>query len=197
MKLKEKRRAVFLDRDGTINEEVGYVNHLSRFKLIPSVISGLKIINNLGLLSIVITNQGGIARGFFDEKFLKKLHTKMLRLLKKSGVKIDAIYYCPHNPHGSVKRYAIKCKCRKPATGLVENAVNDFNISLKNSYYIGDQKRDIEFGKRLGLKTILVKTGYGRGELYFKKFNNRLKPDYIAEDLLDAARWIQKNEKYL
>lgn len=197
MKLSEKRRAVFLDRDGTINEEVGYVNHLSRFRFIPAVFRGLKLINNLGLLSIVITNQGGIARGFFDEKFLKKLHAKMLDSLKKSGAKIDEIYYCPHNPHGSVKKYAVRCNCRKPATGMVEKAMKDFNISLKNSYYVGDQKRDIEFGKRLGLITILVKTGYGKGEIYFNKFNNRLKPDYIAEDLLDAAKWIQKNEKRL
>lgn len=197
MRLKEKRRAVFLDRDGTINEEVGYLNHLSRFKFIRGVVQGLKIINNLGLLAIVITNQSGVARGFFDEKFLKKLHLTMLNSLKKSGARIDAIYYCPHHPHGSVKKYVIKCNCRKPATGLVEKAINDYNVSLKNSYYVGDQKRDIEFGKRLGLKTILVKTGYGRGELYFKKFNNRLKPDYIADDLLGAAKWIQRNEKCL
>ncbi len=197
MRTKEKRRAVFLDRDGTINEEVGYVNHISRFKFIPSALRGLKLINKLGLLSIVITNQGGVARGFFDEKFLKELHGKMLTEVKKAGAKIDKIYYCPHNPQGSVKKYAIRCNCRKPATGLIERAINDFNISLKNSYYIGDQRRDIEFGKRLGLITILVKTGYGRGELYFKKFNKKLSPDYIAENLLDAAKWIQKNEEHL
>jgi D,D-heptose 1,7-bisphosphate phosphatase len=197
MKTKEERRAVFLDRDGTINEEVGYVNHLSRFRFIPGVLEGLNIINKLGLLSIVITNQGGVAKGFFDEKFLKKLHTRMLSSLKKSGAIIDAIYYCPHHPHGSVKKYAVTCNCRKPATGLVEKAVKDFNISLKNSYYVGDQRRDIEFGKRLGLITILVKTGYGKGELYFKKFNSRLKPDYVAEDLYDAAKWIKRNEERL
>lgn len=197
MESKEKRRAVFLDRDGTINEEVGYVNHFSRFRFIKGVFKGLKLINRLGLLTIVITNQGGVARGFFDEKFLKRLHTRMLNSIKKAGAKIDKIYYCPHNPNGSVKKYAIRCNCRKPATGLVEKAVKDFNISLENSYYIGDQKRDIEFGKRLGLITILVKTGYGKGEIYFKKFNRRFKPDYIAEDLLDAAQWIQRNEKLL
>lgn len=191
------KRAVFLDRDGTINEEVGYVNHLDRFKLIPGVPLALKKFNKLNLLTIVLTNQGGVARGFFDEKFLKKLHLKLIKDLKKRGARLDGIYYCPHNPHGIVKKYSIVCKCRKPATGMIERAVKDFNITLKNSYYIGDQKRDIEFGKKIGLITILVKTGYGKGELYFKKFNNNLKPDYIAEDLLDAARWIEKNEKRL
>lgn len=190
-------RAVFLDRDGTINEEVGYVNHPDRFKLIPCVPLALKKINKLNLLAIVLTNQGGVARGFFDEKFLKKLHLKLIRDLKKRGARLDGIYYCPHNPHGIVKKYSIVCKCRKPATGMIEKAIKDFNITLKNSYYIGDQKRDIEFGKKMGLITILVKTGYGKGELYFKKFNNNLKPDYIAEDLLDAVRWIEKNEKRL
>jgi len=189
--------AVFLDRDGTINEEVGYVNHITRFKLIPEAIEGIKLINKIGLLCIVITNQGGVAKGFFDEKFLNKLHNRMLWLLKKNGARIDGIYYCPHHPHGSVKKYSIPCKCRKPATGLIEQALRDFNISLKNSYYIGDQRRDIEFGKRLGLTTILVKTGYGLGEIMFKKFNKKLKPDYIAENLLDAARWIQKHGKHI
>lgn len=193
--MKELRRAVFLDRDGTINEEVGYVNHPDRFKIIPGVVKAIKILNEMGFLVIVVTNQGGVAKGFFDEKFLNKLHNKLIKELKRKGAKIDAIYYCPHHPHGKVKEYSIVCNCRKPATGLIEKACEDFNIDMENSYLVGDQKRDIEFGKKLKLKTILVKTGYGKGELFFKKFDNDTKPDYVSENLLEAVRWIRKNEK--
>ncbi|HEY4716219.1 MAG TPA: HAD family hydrolase [bacterium] len=189
-------RAVFLDRDGTINDEAGYINHMDRFRLLPRVEKAIRAFNELGFATVVITNQGGVAKGFFTETFLKKLHLTMIKELRRKGAKIDAVYYCPHHPHGSVKAYSVRCRCRKPSDELVKSAIKELGLVLDGSYIIGDQKRDIEFGRKLGLTTILVKTGYGKGEIIFKKFNGYESPDYVADDLYDASKWILKREGY-
>jgi len=150
--MKMKRRAVFLDRDGVINQkpkEHDYVKSWDEFKFIPGIDTLIKDINVKGYLVVVITNQRGIARGIVKEKTVKRIHCKMIKELKEKGAVIDAIYYCPHNIED-------KCNCRKPKPGMILKAVKDLNIDLKNSILIGDDKSDIIAGKKAGCKTILL-----------------------------------------
>lgn len=184
--------AIFIDRDGTINEERGYINHIDRFVLIKGVPKAIKLINDLGYLAIVITNQSGVARGYYDIERMETYHEKMKKQLAEAGAHVDAVYFCPHHPQGTVKEFAIECTCRKPETGMIDRALEDFEIDLDNSFLIGDRYRDILFGKKLGLTTILVKTGYGKGEWEFEKETWNEPPDHIADDLLQAVQWIKE-----
>lgn len=183
-------RAVFLDRDGTINEEVGYVNHLDRFLLLPYVGQAIRLLNQHGFKAVVITNQSGVARGYFPESLIDQVHQKMKSLLEMEGSHLDGIYYCPHHPDVGPPPYRQKCRCRKPDTGLVERATKDLDIDCSTSYVIGDRGADIEFAQRIGAKGILVLTGYGKGEWEYLKDRWKVKPDHIAPHLYDAVRWI-------
>jgi D-glycero-D-manno-heptose 1,7-bisphosphate phosphatase len=183
-------RAVFLDRDGTINEEMGYINHLSRFKIFDYVSEALKIFNELNFKVIVITNQSGIARGYFDEQLLRQVHQKLLSTVEGNLAKIDKIYFCPHHPKEGSDPYKKKCDCRKPAPGMLAFAQKDFNINFKESYMIGDRYKDVLLGKNNGLKSIFLLSGYGKGEYEYQKESWQTQPDYIAETLLEAAKWI-------
>jgi D-glycero-D-manno-heptose 1,7-bisphosphate phosphatase len=180
-------RAVFLDRDGTINEEVGYVNHIDRFWLLPRVEHAIRLLNQNELKTVVITNQSGVARGTFVESLVHEVHQKMRLLLGKEGAYLDGIYYCPHHPDQT-------CRCRKPNTGLVEEAVRELDIDCSQSFMVGDRRGDIEFAQKIGAKGVLVLTGYGRGE--WEHFGNdwNVKPFYVAEDLYDAVQWILSQE---
>ena len=182
--------AVFLDRDGTINEEMGYVNHLERFVLLPRVGQAIRLLNENGLKAVVVTNQSGVARGYFPESLVHQIHHKMQDLLKTEGAQIDGIYYCPHHPEAGNPPYRQKCRCRKPAPGLVEEAVKDLDIDCSKSYVIGDRGLDIEFAHRIGAKGILVLTGYGKGEWEFLRDQWSVKPDHVAPDLYEAVQWI-------
>lgn len=188
-------KAVFLDRDGTINEEVGYVNHLDRFRLLPRVGEAIRLLNQIGMKVIVITNQAGVARGYFPESFLHRVHRRMEEELKEKGAYIDRIYYCPHHPDAGEPPYRQKCRCRKPETGMIEEAVRDFGIDCSKSYVVGDRGADVEFGQRIGAKSILVLTGYGRGEWELFGGEWKSKPDFVAEDLFEAVQWILQQEK--
>ncbi len=190
-----KRPAVFLDRDGTINEEMGYLNHPDRFVVLDRAIEAIKIINETGFLAIVITNQAGIARGYFKPEILDQVHEKFYRLLKEKDAYIDKLYYCPHHPEGKVKEFAIECDCRKPKPGMVNKALQDFEIDMEHSVMIGDRYKDIVFAKNLGLKSILVLTGYGKGEWEYDRDTWKVMPDYTASDLFDAVTWIKENIK--
>ena len=127
-------RAVFLDRDGTLNEEVGYVNHLDRFILLPKVGEAIRLLNQHGLKTVVITNQSGVARGYFEESLIHQVHERMKDLLRKEGAHLDGIYYCPHHPDVGKPPYRQKCRCRKPDTGLVDRAVKELDIDCSGSY---------------------------------------------------------------
>jgi D-glycero-D-manno-heptose 1,7-bisphosphate phosphatase len=186
--------AVFLDRDGTINEEMGYVNHLERFILLPQVGQAIRLLNQHGLKAVVITNQSGVARGYFPESMVQRVHQKMQDLLRMEGAHLDGIYYCPHHPDVGNPPYRQKCRCRKPATGLVEEAVRDLDIDCSRSYVIGDRGIDIEFARRVGAKGVLVLTGYGKGEWEFLRDQWNVKPDHIAPDLYEAVQWILLQE---
>ncbi len=183
-------RAVFLDRDGTINEEMGYINHIDRFALLPRTAEAIRLINASGLKAVVVTNQSGVARGMFPESLVGEVHRKMEDLLRAVGTHIDGIYYCPHHPDFGPPEYRKRCSCRKPATGMIERACNELNIDPTQSYMVGDRIMDVEFGHKIGAKGILVLTGYGKGELTYCNGQWRREPDFIAEDLYAAVRWI-------
>jgi len=183
-------RAVFIDRDGTISEEVGYINHLSRFRLFPHSAAALKQLHQAGYLAIVITNQAGVARGYFSEAMVQAIHKRMTEELEASGAALDAIYYCAHHPSAGQPPFRLDCDCRKPKPGLLLRAARDFDIDLENSWMVGDRYSDIELAANAGVKSVLVLSGYGRGEWEHQRDNWAIQPDLVAEDLLEAVSSI-------
>ena len=169
------KRNVFLDRDGSIVEDKGYTYRLEDYKLIPNAVEGLKLLKDYKL--IIVTNQSGIGRGYFAMEDFEKFNNHLILELKKHNIKIEKTYVCPHNPEDN-------CDCRKPKTKLIKDAAKEFNIDLSKSFMIGDKNIDIQMGKNAGVKTILVLTGNGMKE---KENSNA---DYIAKDLVEAAKWI-------
>jgi len=188
------QKAVFLDRDGTLNEEMGYINHASRFKIFDFTFNAIRILNNSGYLVFVITNQSGLARGYFDERLLSEIHGQLISNAEKEKAFIEKIYFCPHHKDGIVSKYKVECDCRKPKPGMLLKAREEYNLSLENSYMIGDRYKDIEFGQNYGLKTIMVMSGYGLGEFTFQKESWQHHPDFICKNLLDSANLIKKIE---
>ena len=189
----KKNTAVFLDRDGTINEEVGYLDSLDKFNVIPSAYEAIRLINESGMKVVVISNQAGVARGFFTEDFVKITHEHLENALRQKGAYIDNFYYCPHHPTEGIEPYRRDCNCRKPAPGMLLRAAQDLNIDLTKSYLVGDRFRDMEAAKKAGVKGVLVKTGYGQELLQDDgpdKATEEGKPDFIAADILEAVKWI-------
>jgi len=194
----KKSVAVFLDRDGVINEEVGYLDSLDKLKIIPCAFEAIKLINESGMKAVVISNQAGVARGFFTEDFVKIINEHLQTALRQKKAHIDNFYYCPHHPTEGIKPYRQNCNCRKPAPGMLLKAAQDLNIDLTKSYMVGDRFRDMEAAKRVGVKGVLVKTGYGSELLQDDgpdKATEEGKPDFIAADILDAVRWILKDRE--
>ncbi|MGA1846463.1 D-glycero-alpha-D-manno-heptose-1,7-bisphosphate 7-phosphatase [Deferribacter abyssi] len=185
----EKKPVVFIDRDGTINKEAGYINHPDNFEVYPFVSQAMRLLNINNILAVVVTNQAGIARGYYSIETMHVLHEKMYYILNKNGAKIDALYYCPHHPSSKIKEYAINCSCRKPKTGMINMALRDLLIDKEKMYVIGDKLSDIELGWNANCKTILVLTGYGKGELAKLKNYDKM-PNYICENLLDAVLYV-------
>ena len=184
------RAAIFLDRDGTICEEVGYVNHLSRSRLLPNSLEAIGLINQAGLLAVVTTNQSGVARGYFSEELVQAVHAKLQASVAQAGARLDAIYYCPHHPTEGTPPWRTVCECRKPQPGMILRAVREHGIDLPRSFVVGDSVTDIEAGAAAGVPGILVKTGYGRGLLEHQRHRFRAEPAHTADDLLEAVRWI-------
>ncbi len=189
-KSKIQRPAVFLDRDGTINEQMGYINHASRFHLLPDVAKAIKILNNHDIPVVVVTNQSGLARGYFPEELLVEVHDKMNRLLNDAGAVIDGLYICPHHPEAKEERYRENCECRKPKTGLLQQAAEEMQLDLSRSFMVGDRWSDLKCGHNAGTATVLVLTGYGRGDLQYIGPKQELQPDFQAKGLLEAVKWI-------
>jgi D-glycero-D-manno-heptose 1,7-bisphosphate phosphatase len=191
-----KKAAVFVDRDGTINEQMGYINHISRFKILPGVPDAIRLLNDVGILSIVVTNQSGVARGYYPVDLVHELHALLQRELKEEAdATLDAILFCPHYSQGIVPEFTINCECRKPKIGLIDRACTLFDIDLSRSFMVGDMCSDMEFANRAGIKGILVRTGYGLGEIEYVLPRKREKPVRIAYDLLDAVQWIIHGEE--
>ncbi|MCX7697907.1 MAG: HAD family hydrolase [Candidatus Goldbacteria bacterium] len=190
----KKNRAAFLDRDGVLIREVGYLQDLKRVNFYCGNIEALKLLKQKKFKLIVVSNQSGVARGYFTEDFVRKTHRLIQKKLKKYKIKIDAFYYCPHHIRDvKIKKYFRNCFCRKPKPGMVLKAKKRFNIDLKNSFMIGDKLTDIKLGKNTGMKTFLLLTGYGREQK--KMIDKDTKPDYICKNLLSAAKIIIKGEK--
>ena len=188
-------RAVFLDRDGTINTEVGYLNHPDQVELIPRAGAAIKLLNEADFKAIVITNQAGIAKGVVREDLLPAIHQKLTQLLGQEGAAIDAFYYCPHHPEGVVEQYRIACDCRKPLPGMLLQAARQFSIDLSASYVIGDKSCDMELARNAGAKAVMVLTGYGALEVSRLREAGLLPPDYTAPDLYDAVQWIFQDSR--
>lgn len=184
------RPAVFLDRDGTVNEQMGYINHISRFHLLPNAAKAIRLLNENDVPVVVVSNQSGLARGYFPEELLTEVHEKMAGLLALEGASIDGLYYCPHHPEAKEEIYRQDCDCRKPKTGMLRQAAEEMNIDLSGSYLVGDRWSDIKCAHRAGCTSILVLTGYGRGDLQYIGPGQEMQPAHVADDLLDAVEWI-------
>ncbi|WP_047382998.1 D-glycero-beta-D-manno-heptose 1,7-bisphosphate 7-phosphatase [Cetobacterium sp. ZWU0022] len=180
------RKVIFLDRDGTINIEKSYLHKWEDFEFEINVIEGLKALKSLGYEFIVVTNQSGIARGYYTEEDLKTLNSEMVKKLNEYDIDILECYYCPHHPEKGLEEYKKSCDCRKPNPGMLLEGIKKYNIDVKNSFMIGDKKSDLEAGKNAGLKSILILTGYG------KKVEKEVESEYlIAQDLLDVYKLIK------
>ena len=177
------RPAVFLDRDGTICEEVGYLNHVSRFRMFPFVAAALRRLNEAGYAVIVVSNQSGVARGYFPESLVHQVNEVMTQQLFEAGAKVDAVYYCPHASREN-------CMCRKPKTGMLERAAHEHCIDLRRSFVVGDRYGDTQLAHNAKACGILVRTGYGEGELAWHAAKWPAPPDFVASDLTQAVDWI-------
>lgn len=192
----KKNAAVFLDRDGTINEEVGYLDRAEKLRMIPAAFEAIRLINQSGLKAIVVSNQAGVAKGLFTESFVHEINSLIQNALLTKGARIDAFYFCPHHPTEGNDPYRTICNCRKPAAGLLYQAAVDGDIELTRSYLVGDRLRDIETAHRAGAKGVLVATGYGQDAMRSSgqdEPNEMNKPDYNANDILEAVHWILKD----
>lgn len=184
-------QAVFLDRDGVITQDPPhYAHRLDQLKLIPRSAEAIRLLNENGFKVIVVSNQSGIARGYYQEKDIKIFNHAMEEELKKKGAYIDAIYYCPHHPDAEIVAYRIDCDCRKPKPGMLKHAEIDFDLDLKESFMIGDKRSDILAGHAAGCKTILVLTGHGKEE----SSKNELEVDFISVDLYEGVKDIVLNK---
>ncbi len=184
-------QAVFIDRDGTISEEVGYINHASRFRLFPYSAAAIEQLHESGYLAILVTNQAGVARGYFTEDMVQAVHKRMTEELEASGATLDAIYYCAHHPSVGEPPYRLDCDCRKPKPGLLLRAARDFDLDLTNSWMVGDPYSDVELARNAGVKSVLVLSGYGRGEWEHQRDTWTILPDLVAEDLFQAVSLIR------
>lgn len=172
-----QRRFALIDRDGTINVERDYLSDPEQLELIPGAAEGLRRLRDLGLGLIVVTNQSGIARGYFSMETLEAIHTRLRELLASEGITLDGLYICPHGPDEA-------CDCRKPLPGMALQAAKDLNFAPNQAFVIGDKAADVELGQALGAVSILVRTGYGR------QFESKCHPQHVADDLKAAAEWI-------
>jgi len=189
------RRGVFLDRDGTISEEVGFVNDIGRFRLIARSAAAIRRLNDANMPVLVATSQSGIARGLFDEALLQEVHETMKSLLAAEGARVDGIYVCPHHPSDGPPPWRRDCDCRKPRPGLLLRGARDHGLALAGSYMIGDKAVDIETAHNAGTTGILVLTGYGRGEMRYRIPHIDVTPAHVADDLFDAVEWILRREE--
>ena len=189
-----KRRAVFIDRDGTISEEVGYVNHPSRYRVFPYAAEAIKHLNDAGWLACLVTNQAGVARGYFAEEMIGRVHQLLIDELTRGGARLDAIYYCPHHPSVGDAPYRLDCDCRKPRPGLILRAAAEFDLDLNQSWMIGDRYSDTELARRAGVRAAFVLSGYGRGEWEHQRAEWQHQPDLVAENLLAAVTRIVEQD---
>jgi D,D-heptose 1,7-bisphosphate phosphatase len=182
---------VFIDRDGTLIEEVGYLDRVERVVLYPWSIDAIRVLNRASLRLVLLTNQSGVARGFFTEAVVDQVHRHIASLLAEGGAHIDAYYHCPHHPDGKVEAYTRTCDCRKPGRGLVDRAAAEFGIDPAQSFVVGDRWLDVELARVIRGRGVLVRTGYGLAEE--TRPRQDLAPDAIVDNLIGAAGWILRH----
>jgi D-glycero-D-manno-heptose 1,7-bisphosphate phosphatase len=179
---------VFLDRDGTLIEEAGYLDRLERLVFYPYSVDAVRLLNRANLAVVIITNQAGVARGIFREAFVAEAHRHVTTRLERGGARVDGFYYCPHHPEASIEQYRRSCECRKPRPGMLRRAAEDLKLDLARSVVVGDRWHDLQAGDAVGARGLLVRTGYGRTEEASP--NARLAPAAIVDNLIEAASWI-------
>jgi D-glycero-D-manno-heptose 1,7-bisphosphate phosphatase len=189
----QKPPCVFLDRDGTLNEDVGYLDRIERLTIFPAAVDAVRLLNRAGFRVVVVTNQAGVAQGLYDEDFVRELHRLFATRFSAGRATIDAFYYCPHTPDAPVAAYRRSCDCRKPKPGMVRQAERDLNLDLSRSFVVGDRWRDIEVGRAVGARTVLVRTGYGRTEESHPQHG--LTPDAVTDNIVTAVVWILQQHR--
>ena len=182
------RPAVFLDRDGTIIEERGYLDRLDLLELYPFTIDAIRLLNRAGYATVVVTNQGGIGRGIIDEPFLREVHEAIDARLAAGNARIDGYYFCPHHPDAVIPALRQTCACRKPAPGMIEQACRELALDPRRSVTIGDRRLDVVCGTSAGTRSILVRTGHGAHEEAMPR--GAARPDAILNNLMEAVGWI-------
>lgn len=187
------RSAVFLDRDGTLIEDVGYLSSISQIKVLPRVVDGLKLLKSMGYLLIVVTNQSGVARGFFSEGFVLNVHDILGRLFKDNSVTIDAFYYCPHHPTEGLPPYNVNCDCRKPKTGMIKRAICEYDIDISKSWVIGDSLVDVQLARNAGCKGILLNRDDDLHSISKESFCDTSLYEAVKYDLFEAALYIKSD----
>jgi len=180
------KRGVFLDRDGTLIEEVGYLDHVGRVEFFPYSVDAVRLLNRAGFAVVVVTNQSGVARGLFDEDIVSATHRHIADIFEQGGAHIDGFYYCPHHPDATVEAYRRDCECRKPKPGLLRKAADDLGIDLTRSFMVGDRAHDIETGVNVGAAGVLVRTGYGTAH----ESAARSAAAVVTDNLAQAVSWI-------
>ena len=185
------RSAVFLDRDGTMIEDVGYLERLERLKLFPYTVHAVRLLNQAGFKVVVVTSQNGVAQGILTEEFLAETHAHLAEVLKAAGARVEGFYYCPHSPSAPVERYRTDCECRKPKPGMILTAAAEHGLDVSRSFVVGDRWRDIEMGMNAGTKGVLVETGYGRTQAAEPPAKMAGVP--IVGTLIEATSWILGN----
>jgi len=182
------KAAVFLDRDGTMNVDVGYLDSVERFTLFPWTLEAVRLLRNSGYYVVVVTNQSGVARGMVDETFVEEIHQLMQEDLAMVGSQLDGLYYCPHESDALVREYRMECDCRKPKSGLIARAVADLDIDVSRSFVVGDKWSDIGLAQNVGARGVLVRTGYGRSQE--QQPVDGVVPEAVVDTLMDAVGWI-------
>jgi D-glycero-D-manno-heptose 1,7-bisphosphate phosphatase len=183
------KTAVFLDRDGTINVEAGYIRDLADLKLMPGAAAAIRRLNDLGVPAILATNQSGPARGYYPESHVQALNQRLGELLAAEGAHLDDVFYCPHLPDGIISEFVQVCECRKPATGMLLAAAEKHGFTLDTCYMVGDKATDVEVGQNAGCRTVLLRSGFGE-QVLAGEYQWTVTPDHVADTLVDAIDWV-------
>jgi len=182
---------VFLDRDGTIIEEAGYLDRLDRLVFFPYAIDAVRLLQRGGFAVVIVTNQAGIGRGMYEEQFVRDTHEVMSRRFAAAGVNVDGYYYCPHHPDATIARYRMACDCRKPGPGMLRAAAAELDLDLPRSFAVGDKWTDVQAGQAAGAGGILVRTGYGRASESSPPPG--VTPTTVTDNVMSAAAWILRD----